>query len=170
YPFTKKTRIEFGAGVAQYYYRVQRYTTIYDTLGRVIDYTKRHVPNSEYNADPANAGFNLSPLTIFNVNTALVGDNSFFGVASPLNGYRYRLQAEYDFGTYKFFAPTIDLRGYYRLAPVTLAARLYGYGRFGSTGNIYPLYLGYPFLIRGYEAQTFYNGNGKVPTNGFTIA
>ena len=61
----------------------------------------------------------LTPFSIFNVNTALVGDNSFFGVASPLSGYRYRLQAEYDMGTYRFFAPTIDLREYLRVAPVT---------------------------------------------------
>jgi outer membrane protein assembly factor BamA len=103
------------------------------------------------------------------VNTALVGDNSFFGVASPLSGYRYRIQAEYDFGTYHYFAPTIDLREYIRADPVTFAARLYGYGRFGETGNLYQLYVGYPFLIRGYEAQTFYSGTGKAPTNGFTI-
>jgi hypothetical protein len=169
YPITKKTRVEFGTGISHYYYRVDRYSTIYDTLGNILDYTKRHVPNSEYNSDPANNGYNLTPFTIFNVNTALVGDNSFFGVASPLSGYRYRLQAEYDFGTYRFFAPTIDLREYLRVAPVTFAARLYGYGRFGSTGNLYQLYTGYPFLIRGYEAQTFYNRNGKTPTNGFTI-
>jgi outer membrane protein assembly factor BamA len=30
-------------------------------------------------------------------------------------------------------------------------------------------YVGYPFLIRGYEAQTFYSGTSKAPTNGFTI-
>jgi hypothetical protein len=169
YPITKKTRVEFGTGLSHYYYRVERYSTIYDTLGNTLDYTKHHVANSDYNTDPANNGINLTPFTIFNVNTALVGDNSFFGVASPLNGYRYRLQAEYDFGTYRFFAPTIDLREYLRVAPVTFAARLYGYGRFGKTGNLYELYAGYPFLIRGYEAQTFYNRNGKQPTNGFTI-
>jgi hypothetical protein len=113
-----------------------------------------------------------------NVNTALVGDNSFFGVASPLDGFRYRLQAEYDFGTYKFFAPTIDLRKYIRVEPVTFAGRLYMYGRFGDVGNnsltsggagLYPLYLGYPFYIRGYESQTFYNNGNKTPTNNFTI-
>ncbi|HVW97576.1 MAG TPA: hypothetical protein VHA56_16500 [Mucilaginibacter sp.] len=169
YPFTKKTRVEFGTGFAHYYYRVERYSTFYDTLGNILDYTKRHVSNADYNSDPANNGYNLNAFTIFNVNTALVGDNSFFGVASPLEGYRYRLQAEYDFGTYRFFAPTIDLRGYLRAAPVTFAARLYGYGRFGNTGNLYELYAGYPFLIRGYEAQTFYNGNSRKPTNGFTI-
>jgi Tol biopolymer transport system component len=169
YPITKKTRIEFGTGGAAYYYRVDRYSTTYDTLGNLLNYTHNHIANSAYNADPNNNGINLTPFHIFNVNTALVGDNSFFGVASPLSGYRYRLQAEYDFGTYQYFAPTIDLREYMRVAPVTFAARLYGYGRFGNTGNLYPLYVGYPFLIRGYEAQTFYSGNGKVPTNGFTI-
>ena len=107
-----------------------------------------------------------------NVSTAIIGDNSYFGVASPLNGFRYRLQAEYDFGTYHFFAPTIDLRKYIRTAPVTFAGRLYLYGRFGDLTNdkgLYPLYLGYPFYIRGYEAQTFYSGNNKTPTNNFTI-
>ena len=169
YPFTKKTRIEFGTGLAHYYYRVDRYSTVYDTLGNVLNYSHNHIPNSVYNSETTNNGVNLTPFTIYNINTALVGDNSFFGVASPLNGYRYRLQAEYDFGTYHFFAPTIDLRGYARVAPVTFAARLYGYGRFGETGNLYQLYLGYPFLIRGYEAQSFYNRTGKTPTNGFTI-
>jgi hypothetical protein len=91
-------------------------------------------------------------------------------VASPLNGFRYRIQAEYDFGTYHFFAPTIDLRKYIRLAPVTIAGRLFGYGRFGGIDGLYPLYVGYPFYIRGYEAQTFYNGSNKTPTNNYTIS
>ena len=110
------------------------------------------------------------PFTLYQVNTALIGDNSFFGVASPLNGFRYRLEAAYDFGSYKFFAPTIDLRKYLRLEPVTLAARLYLNGRFGADDGLYPQYVGYPFYIRGYEAQTFYNNNNTTPTNNFTIA
>ncbi len=168
YPITKKTRVEFGTGGATYYYRVDRYTTVYDTLGNELSYTHTHIPNSVFNGETnQNNGLILTPFTLFNVNTALVGDNSFFGVASPLSGYRYRLQAEYDFGTYRFFAPTIDMRGYLRADPVTFASRLYFYGRFGNTGNLYEEYLGYPFLIRGYEAQTF--NAGKIPTNGFTI-
>jgi hypothetical protein len=169
YPITKKTRVEFGTGVAIYYYRVDRYSTIYDTTGNEINSIHSHIPNSVYNTDPSNNGLILTPFTVYHVNTSLVGDNSFFGVASPLNGYRYRIEAEYDFGTYKYFTPTIDLREYARVAPVTFAARLYGYGRFGNTGSLYPLYVGYPYLIRGYESQTFYNGNNKASTNGFTI-
>jgi Tol biopolymer transport system component len=168
YPLSKSTRVEFGGGASRYYYRVDRYSTLYDTTGNVIDYSKTHISNSDYNSDPLNNGTKLTPFTVYQVNTSLVGDNSFFGVASPLNGFRYRIEGEYDFGTYKFFAPTIDLRKYVRVDPVTFAVRLYGYGRFGNSNGLYPLYVGYPFLIRGYEAQTFYNGNGK-PSNGFTI-
>ena len=169
YPISKKTRVEFGTGAAHYNYRVDRYSTLYDTTGHFISNLHTHISNTTYNQDATNNGINLTPFTIYSVNTALVGDNSFFGVASPLNGYRYRLQAEYDFGTYQYFAPTIDLREYVHISPLTLAARLYGYGRLGNTGNLYPLYVGYPYLIRGYEAQTFYNSGSKTPTNGFTI-
>lgn len=171
YPLSKINRIEFGTGISHYYYRVDRYTTTFDTSGNLLhDEQHQHISNAAYNSDPANAGnFNLVPFTIYNVSASFIGDNSFFGVASPLEGFRYRLQAEYDFGTYKFFAPTIDLRGYLRAAPVTFAARLYGYGRFGASDGLYPLYVGYPFYIRGYESQTFYGNNNKTPTNNFTI-
>jgi hypothetical protein len=168
YPITRKTRVELGTGVATYYYRVDRYATTYDSTGSVIGSSHTTIPTSAYNSESYNNGLILNPFTLGNVSTSLIGDNSFFGVASPLSGYRYRLEAEYDFGTYQFFAPTIDLREYVRVEPVTFAFRLYGYGRFGNTGNLYPLYVGYPFLIRGYEAQTFY-GSNTTPTNGFTI-
>lgn len=170
YPLSKITRIEFGTGISHYGYRVDRYSTYYDTSGNVLSsYQHQHIANSDYNKDVTNGGFQLNPFTIYQVNTAFVGDNSFFGIASPLTGFRYRLQAEYDFGSFHFFAPTIDLRKYVRVAPVTFAARLYAYGRFGGVDGLYPLYVGYPFYIRGYEAQTFYNNNNKTPTNGFTV-
>jgi hypothetical protein len=171
YPLSKVTRIEFGTGISHYSYRVDRYSTFYDTSGNVINNNvHQHISNSDYKNDPTNGGQQLDPFTLYQVSTSLIGDNSFFGVASPLTGFRYRLEAEYDFGTYHFFAPTIDLREYLRVAPVTFAARLYGYGRFGGElGGLYPLYVGYPFYIRGYESQTFYSNNGKIPTNGFTI-
>ncbi|HTD98070.1 MAG TPA: hypothetical protein VK668_02245 [Mucilaginibacter sp.] len=169
YPLSKVTRIEFGTGVSHYGYRVDRYSTYYDTLGTPLNSIHNHISNKDYSNDPANGGANLTPFTIYQVNASLIGDNSFFGVAAPLNGFRYRLEAEYDFGSYKFFAPTIDIRKYVRVAPVTFAARFYAYGRYGAENGLYPLYVGYPFYIRGYEAQSFYNGSNKTPTNGFSI-
>ncbi len=166
YPLSKTTRIEFGTGASHYSYRVDRYSTYYDNFGNYINNTHDHISNTDYNKE---AGYQLNPFTVYQVNTALTGDNSYFGIASPLNGFRYRLQAEYDFGTFKYFAPTIDLRKYVRVAPVTFAGRLYGYGRFGNDNGLYPQFLGYPFYIRGYEASSFYGANNKPRTNNYTI-
>jgi len=168
YPFSRNTRLEFGGGASTYYYRVDQYSTLYDTKGNYLNYNHTHISNATYNADSLNTNTQLRPFTLYQINASLIGDNSFFGIAAPLSGYRYRIEAEYNVGTYKFFDPTIDLRGYLRAAPVTFAARLYGYGRFGNADGLYPLYVGYPFLIRGYEAQTFYNSNNR-PGNNFTI-
>ncbi|MBD1391900.1 PD40 domain-containing protein [Mucilaginibacter glaciei] len=178
YPISRSTRAEIGTGAARYSYRVDRYSTYYPytnttvnganqlLIGNAIDFKKHKISREQFQSE---TGFDLKPFEIYNVNAALVGDNSYFGIAAPLNGYRYRLDATYNVGTYNFFSPTIDLRKYVRAAPVTFAARLYGYGRFGDNAtNLYPLYVGYPFLIRGYEAQTFYNSN-NLTTNGFTI-
>lgn len=171
YPFSKHTRLEFGGGASYYSYRVDRYSTYYDTTGYFLTTDKHHISNSAYMADPANGGIVLRPYTVFNISTALIGDDSYFGIASPLNGYRYRIGASYNFGTINYFSPTVDFRRYIRINnSVTLAGRLYGEGRFGNTGNLlYPLFLGYPFLIRGYEYFSFYNGSNKTPSNHYTI-
>jgi hypothetical protein len=177
YPIDKTNRFEVSAGASYNSYRVDRYSDTYkiDTLtdannNTTLNYTylnsdKKKVANAE---ESALLSYNLKSYALFQLSTALVGDNSFFGVTAPLNGFRYRLEAGYNFGTYKFFSPTIDLRKYVRVEPVTFAARFYGYGRFGDSNGIYPLFIGYPFYIRGYEGQTFYNNNSKS-SNGFNI-
>jgi hypothetical protein len=178
YPISKTTRFEVGAGASYNTYRVDRYSDFYklDTTTNAdnskninttyLSSERKKISNKE---EGDLISTNLKSYSLFQISTALIGDNSFFGVTAPLNGFRYRLEAEYNFGTYRFFAPTIDLRKYVRVDPVTFAARLYGYGRLGDNAvGLYPLYVGYPFYIRGYEGQTFYN-NGKTATNGFTI-
>jgi len=171
YPFSKVHRIEFGTGAVYNYFRVDRYFTDYDLNGNYLNSGHVKVSNSQEAQDLANQGYytNLNSYALYQLSTAFVGDNSYFGITSPLNGFRYRLGMEYDFGTYKFWAPTIDLRKYVRVAPVTLAARFFGYGRIGSSNELYPLYVGYPFYIRGYEPNTFYNNNTTSPSNNFTI-
>lgn len=174
YPFSKISRVEFGTGASQYYYRVDRYSTYYELLniggypypGYGLDADKHKISREQFRKE---TGYDLKPFSIYQLSAALVGDNAFSGVASPLDGFRYRIGGEINVGDYKFIAPTIDLRKYVRLKPITLAGRLYGYGRFGNGGlNLYPLYIGYPYLIRGYEANSFYNSK-RAPTNNFTI-
>ncbi|RFZ94241.1 tolB protein precursor [Mucilaginibacter conchicola] len=179
YPFSRTLRAEFGATASRYSYRVDRYARDYSyttivgdngnqttQLNDLLDVSKNKISREQYFSE---TGIDLRAFQIYGASASLVGDDSYFGIAAPLGGHRFRIEAEYNVGTYKFFSPTIDLRKYVRARPVTFAARLYGYGRFGNTSNnLYPLYVGYPFLIRGYEAQTFYNAN-RPNTNGFTI-
>lgn len=174
YPFSKITRLEFGSSASRYSYRVDRYSTYYQynvvnnvpypTNGLYSEHN--HISRDQYRAE---TGYDLAPFSLYQLNTALVGDNSFFGVASPLEGYRYRIGIEGNVGNFKFYSPTIDLRRYVRLKPVTFAGRIYGYGRFGNEGQqLYPLFIGYPYLIRGYEANSFYR-NYSRNTGNFTI-
>nr|WP_294894480.1 basic secretory protein-like protein [uncultured Pedobacter sp.] len=186
YPFNKITRAEFGIGASRYSYRVDRYSNYYDaTLDstgniRSISYypyysDRKKISTDEYNNSSGNSiygSYNLKPYTIFQLNAALVGDNSFSGVASPLSGYRYRIGIEQYFGTFTYTAPTVDLRKYIRTKPVTFAGRLYGYGRLGDNNNqLYPIFIGYPYLIRGYEANSFYSNSGgqNASKNGFSL-
>jgi outer membrane protein assembly factor BamA len=98
-----------------------------------------------------------------------VGDNSNFGVASPLTGHRFRFQAGQYFGAINMSNVLGDYRKYFRLAPITLATRNMYVGRFGrdaENGVLPPLYLGYSTLVRGYDANVF---NDSDPTKGVTI-
>ncbi|RCH55255.1 tolB protein precursor [Mucilaginibacter hurinus] len=170
YPISRINRVQFGLGASYNSYRTDRYRDSLVSLPSVdstyyLGSERKKVNNSE--AERA-LGFRLNSYSLVRTSVAFIGDNSFFGVTSPLNGYRYRIEAEYIFGTFKFFSPTIDLRKYVRVAPVTFAGRLYGTGRFGNANGLYPLYVGYPFLIRGYEGLSFYN-NRAANSNAFGI-
>lgn len=161
YPFTRHHRFEVGGAVARYSYRVDRH--VYDLSSPYADYIGRERVSNE---EASQLGFGkLNAFTIQQINTAFVGDNSVFGVAAPLQGFRYRVGAEQYFGDYNFTAYNVDLRKYNRYKPITLAARAYGYIRAGNDENaLYPLFLGYPYLIRGYESTGLRNASG-----GFNI-
>src|SRR5690606_5190831 len=152
YPFSRHHRFEVGGAIARYSYRVDRWWqgiggNNYGLGGR------DKVPNDEASEI---FGGNFNAFTIQQVNTSFVGDNAVFGIAAPLQGYRYRVGAEQYFGDYNFTAYTLDVRKYNRYQPVTVAARAYTYMRAGRHEDaLYPLFLGYPHLIRGYESGSF---------------
>lgn len=155
YPFNRHHRVELGAALMRYSYRVDKWRQSY-----YYGYGDRQKLSNE---EASQLGFgNLKPFVIQQVNTGFVGDNSVFGIAAPLQGYRYRVGAEQYFGDYNFSAVNIDLRKYNRYQPVTLAARFYSYARLGNSENaLYPLYIGYPYLVRGFESGDF-DQSGKV--------
>lgn len=150
YPFSRHHRFEMGAAIARYSYRIDNWWQ--DYIGRG---GRDKISNEEASRI---FGGNFDAFTIQQTNASFVGDNAVFGIAAPLQGYRYRVGAEKYFGDYNFTAYTFDLRKYNRFRPVTIAARAYTYMRAGRDEDaLYPLFLGYPHLIRGYESASFRN-------------
>jgi hypothetical protein len=152
YPFSQIRRIEGGGSFSRYYYRMDEYTDYYDPLSQAyITSDKKKIPTPK--------GFNLGQAYL-----AYVGDNSFSGVASPLAGHRFRFEAAQYLGAVTMSNLTGDFRKYFRFAPLTLATRNLYNGRFGAdagNGTLPPLYIGYPYYIRGYNAQKFANDNNR---------
>lgn len=148
YPFSTTRRLEASASLAWYYFRIDAYPNYY-LQGYYIGQGNRERLE-------APGGFSLHRL-----NMAYVGDNSFFGMASPINGQRYRFGVEKYFGTVDMYSVTADFRKYFNIRPFTLAFRGIHYGRYGKkveNNLFYPLYLGYPGWIRGYS----YNSLNKL--------
>lgn len=158
YPFNKVHRFELGGAFSRYSYRIDRISNYYDETGSYyLGSEKKKIPTDQASQE---LGIPFNAFTIFQANASFVGDNSIMGVTSPLDGFRYRVGAEQYFGDYSFSAITVDLRKYVRVKPFTFAARTYNYIRIGRDGeNLYPLYAGYPYLIRGYEANSMYKSN-----------
>ncbi len=144
FPLSKTRRIETSTSMAWYNYRVDNYYHIY---------FNGYYAGSERNKGRAPDGFNLQRL-----NLAYVVDNSVFGIASPMDGARRRFQIDKIFGEFDYWGTLVDLRKYFFVKPFSFAMKGYYYGRHGKgLDYMYPLFLGYPWLIRGYDRLAFTN-------------
>lgn len=171
YPFSKVNRMEVNAGFSRYTYRVDRYNNYYQydpntrTVGGGIGTDHEKLSTKEIQQT---YGSYYSPFSIYQIGSAYVGDNSFWGITAPLNGFRYRFGADMYIGDYHLGSYLIDARRYVRLKPITLAARLYNNARFGvDEKKLYPLFVGYDNFIRGYNPNTFVNTNSTG--GGFNV-
>ena len=145
YPFSMSRRLEVGGSLARYYYRIDVFNHYYE--GGFYRGESRETIDTP-------PGFNLARL-----NLAYVGDNSYFGLASPMRGNRYRIQGNKYFGRLEFYQFLADYRHYYFMNPLSFAFRVYHSGRYGPTAEnqlFYPMYLGYPGFVRGYSSNQFY--------------
>jgi outer membrane protein assembly factor BamA len=97
-------------------------------------------------------------LNLGTTSAALVFDTSSFGVTSPVHGQRYRFEASPTFGSVNYTSLLADYRRYFMPATFyTFATRIMHYGRYGSASDdarLFPLYIGYPNLVRGYDVNT----------------
>jgi Tol biopolymer transport system component len=166
YPFSQILRLEAGLSFARYYYRLDRYSDYYAFTNINDPYTYQYVGNDKEKLDVPE-GFNLGQAYL-----AFVGDNSNFGVASPLSGHRFRLEAGKYTGAIDLLNTTADYRRYFRMAPITLATRGMYLGRFGEdaeNGTLPPLFVGYPTLVRGYNARDFASESNDPNSSEITI-
>jgi Tol biopolymer transport system component len=147
YPLSVTRRFEVGSAMEFYKQRYDRYTYNY-VFNNAGQYLGRYDEREKLQGGGA--------LQLSNINAAFVGDNSYFGMTAPLQGYRYRIGVEQYFGGYNFTTLLLDGRKYFYMKPVTLAFRGMGYGRFGgNSAEIYPLFAGSPYFVRGYTRQVF---------------
>ena len=149
YPLSQTRRFEGNLG-----YRRIGYGFEYDAV--VVD--GNSVQGDRRSLDPERFGFRSDALHLAEAGLAYVGDYSFFGFTSPVRGGRYRLGVDGTAGSLNYATVTADYRRYLFVKPVTFAARVLHYGRYGpdsESGDLFPLFLGYGTLVRGYRAGSF---------------
>lgn len=150
YPFSTTRRLETSVSTMLYYYRIDAITNYYRGYYRIgQDRTRLEEDEPD--------GFNLQKGSL-----AYVGDNSFFGLASPMMGHRFRIQGDQYFGRMQLTTAYADYRQYYFVQPFSLAFRAMHYGRYGKNADdnlFYPMFLGYPGMVRGYGSRNLYETN-----------
>jgi Tol biopolymer transport system component len=147
YPFGTATRVEMQAGFRRIGYEVRTQTDQFSlSTGQLIA--------SQIESAPLGDDVNL-----FEGTAALVHDTSVFGATGPVVGRRLRLDVSPVAGTVNYAGALADLRQYFMpVRPVTVAARVLHYGRYGAGGEdsrLGSLFLGYPSLVRGYDSGSF---------------
>jgi outer membrane protein assembly factor BamA len=147
YPFNRAQRIEFSTGFQNISFKAQARTNGFSlNTGELLLDTTDDLPSSE-------------SLRFGKAGAALIYDTSIFGGTSPIAGQSYRLEYALAAGTLTYSTALADYRRYFRVSrQLTLAGRILHFGRYGSGGEDprqQDLFLGYPALVRGYNADSF---------------
>jgi Tol biopolymer transport system component len=154
FPLSVTKRFELGSAFEFYHQQTDLYSYYYDQTGFFLGQQRERIKNNDLN------------FTLWNLNAAFVGDNSYFGVVAPLQGWRYRVGLDQYFGEYHFSGLLLDGRRYFYFKPVSLAFRGLTRIRFGGNQDdlsvVYPLFAGQPFFVRGYTSQLLSENPGLV--------
>ncbi|MEZ4985091.1 MAG: hypothetical protein R2795_08670 [Saprospiraceae bacterium] len=152
-PISTTMRVELNASYSLYAGRLDRRDYYYQPFTFILVGQDRLKLESL-------PGFNIGQLE-----AAWVGDNSNFGMTSPLSGQRYRLAVGQYFDAFNFTSITADYRKYQFMRPVTLAFRVTHFGRYGGNSeDLFPQFLGYPWYVRGLntnDGQELFLASGR---------
>jgi len=161
HPFSTTRRFEVSASMSWYYYRIDAFNTYYFRWGEFAGQNRERLE--------APPGFNLQQ-----IGAAYIGDNSFFGIGSPIRGMRYRFGVDQYFGTVRMTSLTLDYRHYHFSRPFTFAFRATHFGRYGERVDqqniFYPLYLGFPGFVRGADIRALQRlESPNIPVDDITV-
>jgi len=144
YPFSQVSRFSLSAGFRIQDFRRTIYTRVYSMIsGGLIAYDKQNVP--------------MPPALSYGYLTAgYYYDTGIFGATSPILGQNIGLAVSPAVGSINFVTVSADFRKYFMpLRPFTLAFRALHLGRYGKDSEddrLYPFYIAYWDLVRGYES------------------
>ncbi len=151
YPFSPVQRVEFGAGAQYIDFKAEMFTRAYSLIDNSILI-------NEQDTLPW-----YKDLAFGYASGALVYDSSIFGATSPILGQSYRLEVSPNLGSLSFYTILADYRRYIMpQRPFTLAFRVMHYGRYGKDaddGRMWPMYIGWETLVRGYDYYSFDYGS-----------
>lgn len=147
YPFNQVRRVEMRSGFQYIDFSQEIVTQIfsmYDGTQLVRDIQQLPAPDS---------------INFFYTSLALVYDSALWGATGPVLGQSYLLELTPTIGSISYQSLLADYRRYFVPAkPFTLAFRLLHYGRYGKDAEderLWPVYIGYESLVRGYDYYSF---------------
>jgi Tol biopolymer transport system component len=148
YPFNQVRRLEVRSGF-EYIDFSQEIVTYYLTYdGQQIGRDIQSLPAPK-------------SLKFFYTSLALVYDSALWGATGPILGQSYLFEFTPGIGSIQYNTMMADYRRYFIPAkPFTLAFRVLHYGRYGRDADdsrLWPLYIGYDSLVRGYDYYSFSN-------------
>lgn len=147
YPFSRARRVEFQGGMSQI------------TFDQIVQTQAYSLRTGQLILDEAETTKLGDSLTLGTTSAALVFDTSNFGATSPVAGARYRLEVAPTIGSVRYTSLLADYRRY--VMPIsfyTIAIRGLHFGRYGAGGQderLFPLFVGFPNLVRGYDVYSF---------------
>ena len=149
YPLSQVQRFEFAGGYRLLDFNWTVYTRAYSLIDNtLLLYEKATLPTSK-------------SLSFGYVSGAYIYDSSIFGATSPILGRTDAIQVSPSVGSLTYLNVLTDFRRYYMpFRPFTLAFRALHYGRYGKSAEdarMWPMYIGYWDLVRGYESFNFGN-------------
>ena len=149
YPLSIFKRWEATVGYSYQFFRWDTIVNIYTSDGLYYLGQRRGKLDIEGDEILFNS-FRIRREGYIHTGVAYVGDASYFGIASPLAGYRYRFGLTTNFLGRNYQLWLADYRRYWWRRPIALAFRVYHLALTGRDAErFYPLYLGQWGFLRG---------------------